>query len=110
LSPRSTDTEACKREEPQSVTARTANTTDNQMVKGNGKNVNNRNQCYLASSEPCSSRTVSSCYPYTSENQDSDLKSHFMMMVEYFKKDINNSLKERQENTHKQPEAHTKIP
>jgi gas vesicle protein len=37
--------------------------------------------------------------------QDCDLKSHLMMMIEDFKKDINNSLKEIQENTGKQLEA-----
>jgi hypothetical protein len=40
-------------------------------------------------------------YPTTSENQKSDLKSHLMMMIEDFKKDINNSLKEIQGNTDK---------
>jgi vacuolar-type H+-ATPase subunit E/Vma4 len=35
----------------------------------------------------------------------SDLKSLLMMMIENIKKDINNSLKEIQENTGKQPEA-----
>jgi hypothetical protein len=34
-----------------------------------------------------------------------DLKSHLMMMMEDFKKDINNSLKEIQENTDKHVEA-----
>ena len=39
--------------------------------------------------------------PNTPEKQDSDLKSHLMMMIE----DINNSLKEIQENTGKQVET-----
>jgi len=43
-------------------------------------------------------------YPSTSENQDPDLKSHLMMMIEEFKKDLNKSLKELQENTGKQVE------
>jgi chromosome segregation ATPase len=38
----------------------------------------------------------------TPEKQDSDLKSYLMMMIEDFKKDINNSLEEIQENTSKQ--------
>jgi hypothetical protein len=42
--------------------------------------------------------------PKTPEKQDSDLKSHLMMMVEYFKKDVNKSLKEIQENTGKEVE------
>ena len=37
--------------------------------------------------------------------EDSDLKSYLMMLVEVFKKDINNSLKELQEKTGKQVEA-----
>jgi hypothetical protein len=41
---------------------------------------------------------VSPEYPNTPEKQDSDLKSHLMVMLENFKKDINNSLKEIQEN------------
>jgi hypothetical protein len=41
----------------------------------------------------------------TLEKQDSDLKSHPMMMIEDFKKDINNSLKETHENTGKQVET-----
>jgi hypothetical protein len=48
---------------------------------------------------------VSLGYHITAEKQDSNLKSHLMMMVEDFKKDINNSLKEIQENTGKQVEA-----
>jgi gas vesicle protein len=39
------------------------------------------------------------------EKKVSDLKSYLMMMVEDIKKDINNSLKEIQENTAKQVEA-----
>jgi hypothetical protein len=37
--------------------------------------------------------------PNTPEKQDFDLKLHLMIMIEEFKKDINNSLKEIQENT-----------
>ena len=75
------------------------------MTRGKGKNISNRNQGYLASSEPSSPTTASPGYPNTPEKQDSDLKSHLMMMIEDFKKDINNSLKEIQENTGKQVEA-----
>jgi hypothetical protein len=59
----------------------------------------------LASTEPSSLTTVSPEYPNTLGKQDSDLKSHLMIMIKDFKKDINNSLKERQENTGKQVEA-----
>jgi hypothetical protein len=48
---------------------------------------------------------VSPGYPNTPEKQDSDLKSHLMMMIENIKKGINNSLKELQENTGKQQET-----
>ena len=75
------------------------------MVRGTGKNISNRNQGYLASSESPSSTTASPGYPNTPEKQDSDLKSHLMMVIENFKKDINNSLKEIQENTGKQVKA-----
>jgi gas vesicle protein len=72
------------------------------MARGKSKDISNRNQGYLASSEPSSPTTVTLGYPNTPEKQDSDLKSHIMMMIEDFKKDINNSLKEIQENTSKQ--------
>ena len=74
------------------------------MVKGKGKNISKRNQGYLAQSEPSSPTTASHGYPNTPEKQDSDLKTHLMMMIEDFKKDINNSLKEIQEDTSKQVE------
>ena len=48
---------------------------------------------------------VSPWYPNTPEKQDSDVKSYTMGLVEDLKKDINNSLKEIQENTAKQVEA-----
>jgi hypothetical protein len=55
----------------------------------------------LASSE-CSSPTTASpgCHT-TLEKQDFDLNSHLMMMIGIFNKDINNFLKELQENTGK---------
>ena len=75
------------------------------MARGKGKNISNRNKDYLQSLDPSSPTTASLGYPNTPEKQDSDLKSHLMMMIEDFKKDINNSLKEIQENTGKQVEA-----
>ena len=74
------------------------------MVGGKHKNINNRNQGYLASSESNSPTIASPGYPNTPERQDSDLKS-LPMMIEDIKKYINNSLKEIQENTDKQLEA-----
>jgi hypothetical protein len=74
------------------------------MVKGKHKNLTNRNQDHSASSEPSTPTTGSPGYPNTPEKQDSDLKSYLMMLVEDFKKGINNSLKEIQQNTAKQVE------
>ena len=60
------------------------------MVKGKRKNLTNRNQDYLASSELSTPTTASPQYPNTPEKQDLDLKSYFMMLVEDFNKGINN--------------------
>jgi hypothetical protein len=75
------------------------------MAGGKHKNISNRNQGYLASSEPNSPNIASSGYHNTVEKQESDLKSLLIIMIEDFKKDINNSLKDIQENTSKQLEA-----
>jgi hypothetical protein len=48
------------------------------------KNLTNRNQDYLASSEPSTPTTINPGYPNTPEKQDSDLKSYLMMLVEDF--------------------------
>ena len=69
------------------------------MVGGKHKKRSNRNQGYLASSEPNSPTTASPGYTITPEKQDIDLKSLLMVMIEDYKKEINNSLKEIQENT-----------
>ena len=52
----------------------------------------------MASLEPSSPTTANPVYPNTSEKQELDLKSHLMILIEDFKKDINNFLKEIQEN------------
>jgi hypothetical protein len=75
------------------------------MVKGKYKNFTNRDQDCSPSSEPSTFTSTSPGYPNTPEKQDSDLKSYLIMLVEDFKKGINNSLKEIQENTAKQVEA-----
>jgi hypothetical protein len=75
------------------------------MAECKHKNRNNRNQGYLASSEPNSPTIVSPGYTITPEKQDMDLNSLLLMMMEDFKKEINSSLKEIQENTGKQLEA-----
>jgi hypothetical protein len=72
------------------------------MAGGKHKNRSNRNQSYLASSEPNSPMIASSGYTITPEKQDMDLKSLLMMMMEDYKKEINNSPKEIQENTSNQ--------
>jgi hypothetical protein len=66
------------------------------MARGKGKNISNRNQGYLASSELSSPTTASPEHPNTPKKQDSDLKLHLMKMIENFKNVINNSLKEIQ--------------
>jgi chromosome segregation ATPase len=75
------------------------------MVGSTHKNISNRNQGYLASSEPNPPNIASLGYTITLEKQDSDLKSFLMMMIEDFKMDINNSRKDIQENIGKQLEA-----
>ena len=74
------------------------------MMGGKLKNISNKNHGYLASSEPNSPTIASPGYTITPEEQDIDLKSLLMMMMENFK-DINNSFKEIQEKTGKQLEA-----
>jgi hypothetical protein len=44
------------------------------MVRGKPKNISNRKQGYLASSEPCSSTKASPEYTIIQEKQDSDIK------------------------------------
>ena len=65
-------------------------------LKKQNKQTNNKikRKGYLASSELNSPTIVSPGYTITREKQDSDLKSLLMMMIEDFKKDINNSIKE----------------
>jgi hypothetical protein len=60
-SSRSADTgfQAHRRDKPQPETAKPTNTRDNQMAKGKCKNLTNRNQDYLASSELSSPTTAS---------------------------------------------------
>jgi hypothetical protein len=72
-------------------------------MRGKCKNIININQGYMASSEPSHPTTASHGYPNTPEKQNSDLKSH-LMMIEAFKKDFN-SLNEIKESTGKQLEA-----
>jgi hypothetical protein len=106
-SPRSADTclQTHRRDKLQPETVRPSNTRDYHMAKSKYKKLINRNQGFMASWEPISHTTASPGYPKTPEKQDVDLKSHLMMLIEDFKMDINNSLKEIQENTSKQVET-----
>jgi len=55
----------------------------------------------LASSEPNTPTIAIPGKTITAEKPDMDLKSLFMVMMEGYKKDVKNSLKEIQENTFK---------
>ena len=76
---------------PLSKTTRLANTRDKQMVKGKPNNTSNRKQGYLATSEPSTPTTASPGHLNKPENQDSDIKSYLMKMIEDLKEDIYNS-------------------
>jgi hypothetical protein len=63
------------------------------MAGSKCKDISNRNQGYLASSEPNSPTIASPGYIITPEKQDSDLISLLQMVIEDFKKDIKTPLK-----------------
>jgi hypothetical protein len=75
------------------------------MSKGKHKTLTRREQDHSPPSEPSIPNSATPGYPKTPENQDSDLKYYLMMLVCNFKKGINNSLKEMQENTTKEVEV-----
>jgi hypothetical protein len=66
---------------------RAGNPRDKQMAREKLKNISNRKQGYMASSEPNSSIIASPGHTITLEKQDSDIKSFLMMMVKDFKED-----------------------
>jgi hypothetical protein len=72
------------------------------MARGKHKTISNRRQYMWALSEFSSPSTASPEYTSTSENQKADLKFYLMKIIESFEEDINNSLKEIQDNTIKQ--------
>jgi hypothetical protein len=72
------------------------------MAKGKRKNHTNRNQDHSPSSELSIPTSASPGHLNTPEKLDPDLKAYLMMMGEDIKKDINNSLKEIQENIGKE--------
>ena len=81
------------------------------MARRKHKSICNRNQFNLVTSESNSPTTASPGYPQTPIKQDSDLNSHFIKMIEDFKKDINNFLIEIYKNTSKYIKAlNTEIP
>jgi hypothetical protein len=57
------------------------------MTGGKHKNISNRNQGYLSSSEPNSPNIAIPGYTITPENQNSDLKSLLITIIEDFKKE-----------------------
>jgi hypothetical protein len=64
------------------------------MAAGKHKNISNKKRGYLASSEPNSSTIASPGSTITPEKQDMILRSLLMMMMEDYKKNINNSFQE----------------
>jgi hypothetical protein len=79
------------------------------MAGDKHKKRSDRNQRYFKSSEPNSPTLASPKYTIIPEKQDMDLKSLLMMIMQDFKKKINNSLKEIQENTSIQVKELNKI-
>ena len=67
--------QAHRREKLQPERARTANNRDNQMETGKSKNITNRKEVYLSSSEPSSFITTNPGYSNKMEKQDSDFKT-----------------------------------
>ena len=72
----------------QSETGRLANSRDNQIARGKGKNISNTNQGYLALSVPNTSTIARPGYSKITERQDCYLISHLIMMIEDIKRTI----------------------
>jgi hypothetical protein len=62
------------------------------MARGKHKTISSRNQYMWTSSESSSSTTVNPEYNNIPENQEVDLESYLMKIIEFFKEDINNLL------------------
>jgi hypothetical protein len=56
------------------------------MAKGKHMNIINRSQYSMTPSEHRSMTIASAGYPYIPEEQDCDLKSHLMKIIEAFKR------------------------
>ena len=93
-------TKGQKRQTPDKVT-QTSKHRGNEMVRGKHKTISNRSQYMWALSEPRSPATASPEFTNTPGNQQADIKCFLMKIIKSFKEDINNSLKEIQENTGK---------
>ena len=65
------------------------------MAKGRRRNITNRNQGNMATSEPNSPLPACPGYPITPVKQDLDLKSLVMMLVEEHMKDIVKEIQEK---------------
>ena len=65
------------------------------MAKGKRRNVTNRNQGNMATSEPNSPLPACPGYPITPVKQDWDLKSLVMMLVQEHIKDICKEIQEK---------------
>lgn len=74
-------------------TTKSANTTDNQKIKGKHKNIMKKNQCNMAPSESSSPTTASPGYLNIPKGKDYGLQSHLLKMIEKFKEEIRNHLK-----------------
>jgi chromosome segregation ATPase len=81
------------------VTTITTDSRDYQMARGKSKNLTDRSQDHSPSSERSTPTPPSPGHHNKPEKLDPDLKAYLMRMVVDIKKDINNSLKEIQENT-----------
>jgi hypothetical protein len=75
------------------------------MSRGKPKTKSTRSQYAWASSEPSSPTTANPKHSNTQQNQEADLKSYPLKIIESFKENINNLLKEIQENTGTQIEV-----
>ena len=100
-----TGLQAQRRNKLQPETTIPTSTRDKQMVKGKHNNPTNRNHGHMATSEPSSPTTASPGYPNTPKKQELDLKSYLSKLIEGFKKNLNNSLKEIQETISQQVKA-----
>jgi len=67
------------------------------MARGMHRNPSNRNQDCMSSSETNSPTKGNTEYPNTPENQYLVSKSYLTMILEDFKKDVKNSLREQVE-------------